>query len=104
MKGLRLMENSKGRKIKEAAALRYSPDKDRAPSIVALGRGDVAEKILETAKKNDVPVYEDPNLAAALNVMKIGAEIPPELYEVVAQILLFVSKVDSSYGDLYGRE
>ena len=96
------MEKRNIKKIKEAAALRYSPDKNKAPSIVALGKGEMAERILETAKKSDVPIYEDSNLAHTLNALSIGDEIPSELYEVVAQILIFVSKMDSSYGELHG--
>lgn len=98
------MEKRDGKKIKEVAAIRYSPDKNKAPSIVALGKVEVAEKIIETAKNNDVPIYEDKNLAHTLNALRIGDEIPPELYEVVAQILVFVSKVDSDYGELYGSD
>lgn len=95
-------EKKNGKKIKEVAALRYSPDKDRAPSIVALGKGEAAEKIIEAAQKSEIPIYEDKELAHTLNALHIGDEIPPELYEVVAQILVFVSRVDSSYGELYG--
>jgi len=103
MKGHKcIVEKKYTKKAKEAAALRYSPDKNRAPSIVALGKGEVAERIIETAQKSDVPIYEDKNLAHTLNALHIGDEIPPELYEVVAQILVFVSKVDLSYGELYG--
>ena len=98
------MERKDSKRIKEVAAIRYSPDKNKAPSIVALGKGEVAEKIIETAKNNDVPIYEDKNLAHTLNALRIGDEIPPELYEVVAQILVFVSKVDSNYGELYGSD
>ncbi len=96
------MGKNTDKKIKEVAALRYSPDNTKAPTIVALGKGEVAEKILETAKKSDVPIYEDSSLAHTLNALKIGDEIPPELYEVVAQILVFVSQMDDSYGELYG--
>lgn len=94
------MEKKKGKikeKIKEAAALRYSPEKDGAPEIVALGRGEAAERIIAKAKENDVPLYEDANLAHTLNYLKIGNEIPRELYDVVAQVLVFVSKLDSDF-------
>lgn len=88
---------NKKTKIKEAAALKYSPEKGGAPEIVALGRGDTAERIIARAKENDVPLYEDANLAHTLNYLKIGSEIPRELYEVVAQILVFVSKLDTGF-------
>ena len=99
-----MVEKKYNKKIKEVAALRYSPDNNVAPSIVALGKGEVAEKIIETAQKSDVPIYEDRDLAHTLNALHIGDEIPSELYEVVAQILVFVSKVDLSYGELYGSD
>lgn len=90
------------RKIKEAAALQYSPDKDEAPKIVALGRGEVAERIVETAKENDIPIHEDAQLSKVLNSMNIGDEIPRELYGIVAEILIFVSSIDQDYGEKYG--
>ncbi|MGE5329717.1 MAG: EscU/YscU/HrcU family type III secretion system export apparatus switch protein [Deltaproteobacteria bacterium] len=83
------------KKIKEAAVLKYSAENEEAPKIVALGKGDIAEKILEIAKENSVPIYENPELAHTLNAMNIGEEIPPELYEIVAQILVFVSDLDN---------
>lgn len=89
---------NKEKEIKIAAALKYSPEKDLAPSIVASGKGDVAEKILKEAKESNVPVYEDKELACVLSSMRIGDEIPPDLYNVVAKILVFVSDLDKSYG------
>ena len=88
------------KKIKEVAALRYDPEKGGAPEIVALGRGETADRIIEKAKENDVPLYEDAKLAHTLNYLHVGDEIPRELYEVIAQILVFVSSLDDSYGRL----
>jgi flagellar biosynthesis protein len=96
------IENSDGKEIKEAAALTYSPGNSRAPRLVAAGKGEIAEKIIETAEKNAVPVYEDARLAHTLNRLQLGDEIPSELYEVVAEILVFVSNLDKSYGEKYG--
>lgn len=90
------MEKKK-EKIREVAALKYSPKKGGAPEIVALGRGESAERILSLAKESDVPVYEDASLAHTLNFLGIGDEIPRELYEVVAQVLVFVNKLDSTF-------
>lgn len=90
------MKNEKG-KVKEAAALKYSSDKGGAPEIIALGKGEVAERIIAKAKENDVPLYEDASLAHTLNYLKIGDEIPRALYEVVAQVLVFISKLDSTF-------
>lgn len=91
------------KKIKEAAALRYDPEKGGAPEIVALGRGDTADRIIDKAKENNVPVYEDEKLAHTLNCLHVGDEIPRELYEVIAQILVFVSSLDDSYGRIQSR-
>lgn len=90
------------KKIKEAAALRYSPESGNAPEIVALGKGEIAEKIIEKAKENNVPLYEDATLAHTLNYLRIGDEIPAELYDVVAQIMVFISQLDSSYEQKWG--
>mgnify|MGYP000342020641 CR=1 FL=1 len=92
-----MAENKK--KIKQVAALKYSPGNNKAPEIIGLGKGEIAEKIIEKAKENDVPIYKNDELVNTLNQFNIGDEIPPELYEVVAQILVFVSDVDKKYGD-----
>ena len=81
-------------KVRKATALAYEPGADKAPKIIATGRGDIAEKIIETAREADVPVYEDAHLADVLGTLKLGTEIPQELYEVVAEVLAFVSRMD----------
>ncbi len=78
---------------KTAVALAYDPG-DAAPRILATGKGAIAEKIIEEAKAHDVPFYKDNKLAETLSKLEIGDAIPPELYEVVAQILLFVDGMD----------
>jgi flagellar biosynthesis protein len=88
--------------IREAAALKYSPDSDAAPKIVAVGKGETAEKILEKARGNDIPVYEDTALAHTLSSFKLGDEIPEELYDIVAKILIFIGNVDDFYGNENG--
>lgn len=79
---------------KTAVALKYDIDKDTAPKIVATGKGYLAEKILEVAKKENVPVHRDDAVARTLSKLELGDTIPPELYEVVAQILIYVDRVD----------
>lgn len=88
------MAEGKNKKPREAAALHYDPDRDAAPRVVAAGRGEVAERILEKARESGVPVQIDPELAHTLNLLGLGKEIPPELYTVVAQVLLFVADMD----------
>lgn len=80
-------------KIKQAIALEYNPSED-APKVIASGRGILAEKIIEKAKESDVPVHRDDKLADTLSRLEIGEMIPPELYEVVAEILIFVDSMD----------
>lgn len=86
------MEESRERP-KQAIALSYDPD-DYAPIVVASGRGALAERIIERAKEADVPVHEDDKLAETLSRLEIGDAIPPELYEAVAEILVFVDAMD----------
>ena len=78
---------------KTAVAIAYEPG-ETAPKILATGKGAVAEKIIETAKEADVPLYKDNKLSDTLSRLKIGDMIPPELYEVVAEILVFVDDMD----------
>ena len=86
-------DNKKKQTEKTAVAIAYIPG-ERAPKILATGTGTVAEKIIEVAEENDVPQYEDSELAATLSKLEIGEMIPPELYEVVAEILVFVNDMD----------
>ncbi|MFV0465337.1 MAG: EscU/YscU/HrcU family type III secretion system export apparatus switch protein [Lachnospiraceae bacterium] len=78
---------------RHAIALAYEPGA-HAPKIVASGMDTVADKILEKGKENSIPVYKDEKLADTLKKLEVGAHIPPELYEVVAEILVFVSDMD----------
>lgn len=87
---------------KTAVAVAYEPG-ERAPRILASGKGEVAEKIIEKAKENDVPLYKDNKLADTLSKLKIGDAIPPELYEVVAEILVFVDDMDRLKAKLDGN-
>lgn len=80
-------------KEKTAVALAYEPG-DLAPKILATGKGVLADKIIEKAKESDVPLYKDNKLAKTLSRLQIGDMIPPELYEVVAEILVFVDDMD----------
>lgn len=86
-------------KQKTAVAIAYEPG-EAAPKILATGKGVVAEKIIETAKDNNVPFYQDGKLAETLSKLEIGDAIPPELYGVVAEILVFVDDMDKMKGKL----
>ncbi len=89
----KMKKGEKEEKPKQAIALSYDPDEE-APRIIASGRGALAERIIERAKEADVPVHQDDKLADTLSRLEIGDMIPPELYEVVAEILVFVDAMD----------
>lgn len=82
-------------KRRTAVALRYDVEKDRAPLIIASGRGPIAEEILRIAEDNSIPLYENPEMAKLLNKLQIDTEIPAQLYTLVAEILFFVYKLDN---------
>lgn len=84
-------------KPKQAVALEYNPQED-APKVIASGRGKLAERIIERAQESDVPIHRDDKLADTLSRLEIGDMIPPELYEVVAEILVFVDSMDKLKG------
>ncbi|OYO76208.1 flagellar biosynthesis protein [Lachnotalea glycerini] len=78
---------------KTAVALQYDPE-DNAPRVIASGKGYLADKIIGTAKEEKIPIHQDEKLSKSLSTLSIGDMIPPELYEVVAEILTFVDDMD----------
>jgi flagellar biosynthesis protein len=74
-----------------AIALHY--DGAGAPRIVATGRGEIAERILEVAREHGVPLREDADLAALLSRIPLGEEIPPALYLAIAEVLAFAYRL-----------
>ena len=85
--------NKQNRLRQKAVAVKYNPE-EYAPKVVAKGAGVVAEKILEKGQETDVAVYQDAQLVEELTKIDLGEHIPPELYEVVAQVLVFISDLD----------
>lgn len=83
----------RGHREKKAVALSYDPEKQNAPTVIAKGKGYLAEKIIEVARKHDIIIEENPLLAESLYTLEVGEEIPEELYETVAVIMAFVFKV-----------
>lgn len=77
-----------------AVALRYRPEKDDAPYIAAKGSRETARKIIEAAKNNGVPIQEDETLTTLLMNLDLGEAIPPELYQVVAEVFSFIYQLD----------
>ena len=88
------MDERQSKLRKRAVALRYDTDTDIAPKVLAKGAGIIAEKIIEGAAENEIAVHEDAALVEDLTRLDVGENIPPELYDVVAQILVFISDLD----------
>ena len=81
-------------KSPKAVALKYDDKKNKAPRVIAKGRGEIAEKIIEVAKAHNVPLYEDKNLVQLLEALELETEIPPELYRAVAEVLAFIYRLN----------
>ena len=77
-----------------AIALSHDIDSGTAPTVVAKGYGEMAEKILDLAFHNDVKVRTDPDLAQILEVVEIDCEIPLEAFAAVAEILTYVYRAN----------
>jgi flagellar biosynthesis protein len=80
---------------KKAAALKYASRMDSAPRLVARGSGWMAEKIIQTARDHNIPLKEDPPLVEILSTLDLYREIPPVLYKAVAEILVFIYKMNN---------
>ena len=83
---------------KKAVALKYDAQTQKAPKVIAKGRGHVAEHILAAAQKNTIPVYQNKTLVNMLMALEIDREIPPELYKAVAEVMAYVYRMDASKG------
>ena len=82
----------------KAVALKYDMEADRAPRVVAKGRGHVAENIMAVAQKNTIPVYQNKTLVNMLMALELDREIPPELYKVIAEVMAYVYRIDKKHG------
>lgn len=90
-------------KLKLAVALKYKLKEDVAPMVVASGKGFLAGALLKKAKELDIPIHNDGELAGLLSEVEVGHSIPEELYEVVAQIMAMVYKMDSTLDRRHGN-
>jgi len=82
--------------INLAATIKYDGRRDDAPRVTAQGRGLIAQKIIEIAAENGIPIKNDPDLIQVLSKLNVGAEIPVELYRAVAEILAFVYSLNEN--------
>jgi flagellar biosynthesis protein len=82
-------------KRRRVVALKYDREKNAAaPKVLAKGQGGVADKILEVAREKGIPLYEDPELVEVLGQLDVNTEIQPELYQAVAEVLIFIYKMN----------
>jgi len=80
--------------MKKAAALKYDQTNSVAPELIAKGQGEVAQKILALAKEHDVSIFENKALVDSLLNLEIHEEIPPRLYQAVAELFSWLMKVE----------
>ncbi len=73
----------------KAVALSYDDQGAPAPIVVASGMGYLAEKIVEVARENNIPIYEDNSLATMLTQLELGAQVPSELYQAIVDIYVY---------------
>ncbi|WP_304546329.1 EscU/YscU/HrcU family type III secretion system export apparatus switch protein [Sulfurimonas microaerophilic] len=76
----------------KAAALKYDASKDSAPRVTAKGEGKTAQKIIEIAKENDIPIKQDENLIELLSNVELDHEVPPQMYKAIAEVFSFIYK------------
>jgi flagellar biosynthesis protein len=88
------MDDGKKESAPEAVALRYNKDREDAPRVVAKGRGFVAQQLLSIARRSAVPVYQNQTVTQLLMAVELDREIPPELYQAVANVLAYVYRLD----------
>ncbi|RAU16697.1 flagellar biosynthesis protein FlhB [Nitrincola tibetensis] len=74
---------------KKAIALKYDQEKGAAPTVVAKGKGLIAEQILALAKENNIHIHESPELIEVLIRLELGEEIPEALYKAIAEVIAF---------------
>ena len=82
---------------KKAVALKYKAGEQAAPVVAAKGAGEIAERIIKIAMEHGIPVREDPDLLEALSKLDINEEIPVELYQVIAEVLAWVYRINKNY-------
>ena len=79
---------------KRAVALKYEMGMDNAPRVTAKGKGHIAEKIIEVARENKIPLHEDKEMVKVLDALELDMEIPPELFRAVAEVLAFIYRMN----------
>ena len=91
------MNDIEKKQNRSAVSLKYDSRVNKSPLVTAKGKGLIADKIIALAKKNNIPIKEDPDLVQLLSQVDLNREIPASLYKVVAELLSFVYKLNNQY-------
>ena len=91
------MNDIEKKQNRSAVSLKYDSRVNKSPLVTAKGKGLIADKIIALAKKNNIPIKEDPDLVQLLSQVDLNREIPASLYKVVAELLSFVYKLNNEY-------
>ena len=78
----------------KAVALKYKAYEDLAPKVIAKGKGEIAKKIIEKAKKFDVPIFQNETLADMLLKVDVNEEVPPKMYDAVVEVFIWLYKLE----------
>lgn len=82
---------------RQAIALAYG-DSDDAPRVVAKGYGDIADRIIDEARRQGIFVHDEPALVGLLMQLRLDEEIPPRLYQVIAELLIWIAELEPRDG------
>jgi flagellar biosynthesis protein len=92
------------KKKEKVVALKYDVLKQGAPRVVAKGQGSLAERMLEVAREHGIPLKHDPELVEILSQLEVGKDIPAELYQAVAEVMIFIYKMNQRKLDKFERD
>lgn len=81
--------------IKRAVALRYRSEEDDAPRVLAKGAGPIAERIIALGREHQVPLHEDQDLVRLLATLDLDMQVPPALYNALAEVLAVVYRANA---------
>ncbi len=85
------------RELKDLKAVAIGVDEEGDPKLIAVGYGEYAEKIIRKAKEAGVHIERDPQLVDKLSKVKLGGDIPEELFDVVSALIYYVWKLDERF-------
>ena len=97
MRVLSLIRPRRKSNRKTAVAIKYEKENMPAPQVVAKGHGVVAERLISMAKENGIPIVEDKLLVETLDQLSVNQEIPPDLYQIVAEILISIYRTETGF-------